>query len=299
MAQHCFVAPGADAVAVAQDRIREKRFLAGCGLPVAPHAVIETDTDWLAVDAAMLPGILKVSRLGYDGKGQANVDTVEAGRAIFAQWGSVPCVLEQRLALDYEVSVVCARSANGQIVTYPLAQNEHRAGILAVSTVPSPRLSPALQDEVRAAARQVAEALGYVGVLCVEFFVLADGRWVVNEMAPRPHNSGHYTTDACLVSQFEQQARILAGLPLGATTCHSAAVMLNLLGDLWWDEDGQRREPDWASLLALEGVKLHLYGKAEPRRARKMGHVNCVASTPEAAQALAQRAGQILGMAVR
>ena len=298
LAQRRFVAPSGDAVSVAQDRIREKRFVVQCGLPVAPHAVIESEADWDTVDPNLLPGILKVSRLGYDGKGQASIDSIDAGRATFARWGQVPCVLEQRLPIDYEVSVVCARAADGQVVTYPLAENEHRQGILALSAVPSPQLLPDVQRQACEAAQRIAQALGYVGVLCVEFFVLAQGRLVVNEMAPRPHNSGHYTMDACLVSQFEQQVRVLAGLPLGSTQRHSAVVMLNLLGDVWWDEHGQQREPDWAGVLACEGAKLHLYGKTEPRRGRKMGHINCVASSADAAWTLARRVGRCLGIAV-
>ncbi len=298
LARTCIVAPRAEAVAIAQDRIAEKRFVRSCGIDVAPHAVIESDADLDAFDAALLPGILKVARLGYDGKGQARVRTRDEVRAAFRGFGGVACVLEQMLPLAFEVSVVCARAHTGAVVAYPLAQNEHRDGILAVSVVPSPSATPAQTALACAHAERIAQQLAYVGVFCVEFFVLADGRLVVNEMAPRPHNSGHYSIDACYVSQFEQQARALAGLPLGQPHQHSAAVMLNLLGDIWFDAQGARREPDWAGVVARSGAKLHLYGKTEPRRGRKMGHVTCVADNLEHALALAREVGALLGIAV-
>ena len=298
LAQARIVAPRAEAVAIAQDRIAEKRFVRSCGIEVAPHAAIESEADLDAFDASLLPGILKVARLGYDGKGQARVKTREEARAAFHEFGGVACVLEQMLPLAFEVSVVCARSHDGEVVAYPVAENEHRDGILAVSVVPSPRASAQQAALAAAHAERIAEQLGYVGVLCVEFFVLADGRLIVNEMAPRPHNSGHYSIDACYVSQFEQQARALAGLPLGEPHQHSPAVMLNLLGDVWFDAQGQRREPDWAGVLALTGAKLHLYGKTEPRMGRKMGHVTCVAATSAEAIALAREVCAVLGIAV-
>ena len=233
----------------------------------------------------MLPGILKTSRLGYDGKGQVRVaDRAELIDA-WAALGGVSAVLEQRLPLAFEISVIVARAADGQCVHFPPQQNLHRDGILAVTQVPAPSLAPALQAQAVASAERLAESLGYVGVLCcVEFFVLTDGTLVANEMAPRPHNSGHYTVDACDLSQFDLQVRTLVGAPLSMPRLHSPAVMLNLLGDLWFDPavaaasgrsgpDASAREPDWAGVLALPGVHLHLYGKATPRRARKMGHL--------------------------
>ncbi|MEF9943810.1 MAG: ATP-grasp domain-containing protein, partial [Burkholderiaceae bacterium] len=240
------------------------------------------------IGAELLPGILKSARLGYDGKGQVRVKTAAEVLAAFAQLGRVPCVLEKMLPLALEVSVVVCRNRDDQTVSFPVAENVHRDGILAVSRLPA-RIDETLARRAREVAMHIAREMNYVGVLCVEFFVLADGALVVNEMAPRPHNSGHATIDACTTSQFEQQARVMAGLPLGDTTQLAPAVMLNLLGDLWFNGDSQR-EPDWAGVLAIPGAKLHLYGKTEARRGRKMGHITCLGST--AAQAL-ERANQV------
>jgi 5-(carboxyamino)imidazole ribonucleotide synthase len=298
LAQHCVVAPGAQAVAMAQDRIAEKRFMQSCGLAVAAHAVIEHEQDFLTLKPDLFPAILKAARLGYDGKGQVRVATLAEAQSAFIQMGRVPCVLEKMLPLVSEISVVCARSATGASMTFPVAENDHRQGILAVSTVPGSSVNQALQQRAQQAALLVAERLHYVGVLCVEFFILPGEELVVNEMAPRPHNSGHYTLDACSVDQFEQQVRALAGLPLGTAVQHSPVVMLNLLGDLWFNADGQLCEPDWPGILSLPGVKLHLYGKTEPRPGRKMGHINCVASTLAQAQALSRQVAAVLGLAL-
>ena len=270
------VHPRADAVAVAQDRLVEKRFIAEAGVPVAPHAPVASAADAAAVPASLLPGILKVARLGYDGKGQATVTTVAEVEAAFSRFGGVPCVLEQRLDLAAELSVVVARGSDGSIVSFPVGRNWHRDGILAMTQVPS-GLDATLERQAIDATRAIAERLGYVGVLCVEYFVLGDGRLVANEMAPRPHNSGHYSIDACLSSQFEQQARALAGMPLGATDLLSPSLMLNILGDAWYESGSDRqREPDWAAVLACPHARLHLYGKTEARRGRKMGHLTLV-----------------------
>ena len=293
--RNCAVSPAGRCVAIAQDRAVEKAFIAAQGVPVAPHAVIASAADLDAVSAALFPAILKTARLGYDGKGQVRVDDAMAARAAWQELGSVPCVLEQRLPLRQEVSCVVCRAADGSSVTFPVSENEHRGGILAVGIVPA-RVAPAVETQARAHAARIAEAMDYVGVLCVEFFVLDDGRLIANEMAPRPHNSGHYTIDACHTSQFEQQCRILADLPLGDTTAHSASVMLNLLGDLWFD-NGVRREPQWAEVLADGRARLHLYGKKEPRPGRKMGHLTLVAATRDEVLAQAARAAQVLGMA--
>ena len=294
LAQHCAVSPEAASVAIAQDRISEKRFLAASGIAVAPHAVISAASDFDRLDARLLPGILKSARLGYDGKGQARVATLDEARAAWQAMGSVPCVLEQRLALKLEVSVVVARTRSGAVTTFPVAENEHRGGILAASIVPA-RIDAALAQRAREAAIAVAAAMNYVGVLCVEFFVLDDGRLLANEIAPRPHNSGHYTIDACVSSQFDEQARVLAGQPLGDTSLLAPAVMLNILGDVWFD--GERmREPDWPSVLAVPGAKLHLYGKSEARRGRKMGHVTCVAATLAEALGRATEVARVLGI---
>ncbi len=294
---HRPVAPGAEAVAVCQDRAAEKRHFASCDVPCAPHAVIEDASQLAAVPEALFPGILKTTRLGYDGKGQVRVATRADLPAAWMSLGGVSAVLEKQLPLAYEVSVIVARSAAGQVVHFPLQQNLHRDGILAVTQVPAPDLTAALQQRAIDAAERVAESLGYVGVLCVEFFVLKDGSLVANEMAPRPHNSGHYSVDACDLSQFDLQVRTMTGAPLVAPRLHSAAVMLNLLGDLWFaGADAPAREPDWAAVLRLSGVHLHLYGKATPRRARKMGHLTVTATTAEQARAVALQAAAVLGL---
>ncbi|MCH7343066.1 5-(carboxyamino)imidazole ribonucleotide synthase [Pelomonas sp. CA6] len=295
LAQTRTVAPGAACVAICQDRAEEKAHFVRSGVPCAPYAVLRGAADVAAVPDALLPGILKTSRMGYDGKGQRRVADRAQLAAAFAELG-VDCVLEQLLPLRLELSVIVARGADGAVVSYPVQQNLHRDGILAVTEVPAPQADEALQREARAAAAAIAAGMGYVGVLCVEFFVLQDGRLVVNEMAPRPHNSGHYTMNACDVSQFEMQVRAMAGLPLREPRLHSPVVMLNLLGDLWFDAAGRERTPDWAGVLALPGAALHLYGKAQARPGRKMGHLNLVAATPEAARDSARRACALLGL---
>jgi 5-(carboxyamino)imidazole ribonucleotide synthase len=293
---HRPVAPSAESVAVCQDRGVEKKHFIDSGVPCAPFALIDSDVQLAAVPASLLPGILKTTRLGYDGKGQVRV----ADRAaLTAAWGAlqrVPCVLEQRLSLAHEISVIVARGADGSCVHLPVQQNLHRDGILAVTQVPAPDVTPALQQQAIAAATQLAQAMHYIGVLCVEFFVLDDGSLVANEMAPRPHNSGHYSVDACDVSQFELQVRCLAGLPLAAPRLHSPAVMLNLLGDLWLDGEGRERVPRWAEVLALPGMHLHLYGKASARRGRKMGHLTVTAADAASARAAALQAAALLGL---
>ncbi|MEY2687159.1 MAG: hypothetical protein RL375_1357 [Pseudomonadota bacterium] len=296
------VAPGAAAVAVCQDRAAEKAHFVACGVPCAPHAVIVNAADLAAVPDALLPGILKTARLGYDGKGQQRVANRAELAAAWQALGQVTCVLEARLPLAGELSVIVARGRDGATVHLPVQHNLHRDGILAVTTVPAPDASDALQAQAVDAATRIATRLGYVGVMCVEFFVLADGSLVANEMAPRPHNSGHYSIDACDVSQFDLQVRAMAGLPLTAPRQHSSAVMLNLLGDLWFAAGtaGADRsvpaEPDWAHVLALPGAHLHLYGKAEARPGRKMGHLTLTAATPAQARESALRAAALLGL---
>jgi len=296
LAQRCVVSPAAEAVAVAQDRIEEKRFVTGCRIPVAPHAAIRDRQDLQASGDALYPGILKVARLGYDGKGQQRVGDRHAALAAFDEFGGVPCVLERALALKLEVSVVIARGFDGAAVAYPVSQNVHRGGILAVSTVPAD-VGRSLAERATAAASRIAQALDYVGVLCVEFFVLDDGELLVNELAPRPHNSGHYTIDACVTSQFEQQARILAGLPLGSVGLHQPAVMLNILGDAWLRDAARTPvEPDWTEVLRHPTAKLHLYGKSEPRRGRKMGHVTVLGDSAADATRIAGEIAAALGI---
>jgi len=294
-------APSADAVAIAQDRIKEKEHLARSGVPVAPYAVIETAEQLAGVPDALLPGILKTARLGYDGKGQVRV----ASRAeLAAAWDglrNVPCVLEQLLPLAAECSVIVARGSDGSCVHFQPQLNLHRDGILAMTQAYEGNMPLAQVDQALAATKQIAKELNYVGVLCVEFFVLAQGSaeraalgpLVVNEMAPRPHNSGHYTVDACDQSQFDLQVRTLAGLPLTQPRQHSAAVMLNLLGDLWVNG----ATPAWDQVLALPGTHLHLYGKLKANKGRKMGHLTVTAADAAQANAVALQAAKLLGIA--
>ena len=290
------VAPAASAVAIAQDRSQEKAHFVRCGVPCAPYAVIENAAQLAAVPADLLPGILKTARMGYDGKGQVRVSTAAELAAGWESVGRVPCVLEKMLPLALECSVIVARGRDGDIVHLPVQRNLHHDGILAVTEVYASNLPQTLTQQAVAAAKSIANGLDYVGVLCVEFFVLADGALVVNEIAPRPHNSGHYSQNACDISQFELQVRTLAGLPLVQPRQHSAAVMLNLLGDLWFAHGDSAQTPPWDAVLALPGTHLHLYGKAQAKRGRKMGHLNITAATPEAARATALQAAALLGL---
>ncbi|MBU6258063.1 MAG: 5-(carboxyamino)imidazole ribonucleotide synthase [Burkholderiales bacterium] len=290
------VAPPAAAVEVCQHRAREKRCFAAAGVPCAPHAEVVTAADAASPSmAALLPGLLKTSSMGYDGKGQVAVDAPADLARAWAELGGVPCLLERRLELRREISVIVARGRDGAMVHLPVQQNLHRDGILAVTQVPAPDIDADTAARAVALAERLAAALDYVGVLCVEFFVLGDGSLVANEMAPRPHNSGHYSIDACDLSQFDLQVRTLAGLPLTAPRLHSPALMLNLLGDLWL-RDGALRTPDWAAVLALPGTRLHLYGKSEPRRGRKMGHLTVTAADPARAREVALLAADRLGL---
>jgi 5-(carboxyamino)imidazole ribonucleotide synthase len=285
------VRPSASAVAACQDRRREKAFVTGLGLPCGPHAVIESPADLDAVPDTLFPGILKAARLGYDGKGQAVVPERAAITAAWDGLGRVPAVLEAKLPLDCEVSVILARDASGRTAVFPVAENRHRRGILDVSIAPA-RVPEALAQQARECALRIAEGLGYIGTLGVEFFV-SGGRLFVNEMAPRPHNSGHYTLDACRTTQYEQQVRALCGLPLGDPSPVQAAVMVNLLGDLWFTPgSNEPREPDWPALAAEPGLRLRLYGKRAARPGRKMGHFTVLADDIDTAlaRALAARA---------
>ncbi|MFZ6643208.1 5-(carboxyamino)imidazole ribonucleotide synthase [Undibacterium sp. TC4M20W] len=302
LAQTSFVSPAAACVSIAQDRIAEKNFFTRCGTTTgvypAPHLAINSQDDVAKVSDDLLPGILKTVRMGYDGKGQARVrDRVELASAFAGMNGQV-CVLEKMLPLAYEVSVLVARGVDGEAVVYPIAENVHRDGILFTTIAPSTHVSADVASKAQAAALHIIAEMGYVGVLCIEFFVLKDGSLVVNEMAPRPHNSGHYTIDACITSQFQQQVRALAQLPLGDVRQHSPAAMLNILGDVWYESDTDNmREPAWDQVLAIPGAHLHLYGKAEARRARKMGHITFVSPTMAEAQANLGKACAILGIA--
>ena len=298
------VAPGAAAVAIAQDRVLEKaHFMASAGaadVRCAPYAVIETPEQLNTVPADLLPGILKTARMGYDGKGQARVKNAAELAAAWTGLKQLPCVLEKLLPLRAECSVIVARSWRGDIVSFPPQCNRHVDGILAVTEVYEGNMPPALAALARAATKSIATHIDYVGVLCVEFFVVDDGSehgaLVVNEMAPRPHNSGHYTLDACDVSQFDLQVHALAGLPLPAPRQHSPAIMLNLLGDVWFDAQGQARTPDWQAVLALPGTHLHLYGKTDARPGRKMGHLTITGVDVADVKAVARRAAELLGL---
>ena len=285
------VRPSGSSVAVAQDRRREKGFFAERGFPVGPWAIVESEADCDAALAKVkLPAILKTARFGYDGKGQAAIRDRSELAAAFRAWKGVPCVLEERLALELEVSVVLARGESGARAVFPLAENRHTRGILDVSIAPA-RVPAALAAEAASLAARLAEALDYMGVLAVEMFVVG-GKLLLNEIAPRPHNSGHYTIDACRTSQFEQQVRVLCGLPLGDPSQHSAAVMVNLLGDIW-----RGGEPRWESALAHSGAHLHLYGKREPRPGRKMGHITVCEPSVERALEVALAIRRDLGIA--
>jgi 5-(carboxyamino)imidazole ribonucleotide synthase len=299
LSERTIVAPSADSVAIAQDRIAEKDFVRAAGLPTAPYRPLRSLDDAREAPDALFPGIVKVARLGYDGKGQVGVMNAEEACSAFGELGSGDCVLEQRLALDSEVSVLLARGFDGTSLAWDVAGNVHRDGILARTTFPA-RVDPSLAQRAVDATRRIADALGYVGVLCVEFFVLADATLLVNEIAPRPHNSGHATIDACVTSQFEQQARVLAGLPLGDAGLLAPAVMLNLLGDIWFDDrTNEMREPDWSAVLRHPSAKLHLYGKREARRGRKMGHVTVLGASADEAGAVADEIERALGIGAR
>ncbi len=289
LAQHCTVRPSASAVAIAQHRVTEKTFFRDVGLPVGEFVVINTEDDLPADDSSIYPAVLKVARFGYDGKGQARVKSRQEAQQAFAQFKHETCVLEQMLALDYEVSVVLARDAQGQVSAFPLAENSHLNGILDVTIAPA-RATEVIKAKAQALAAEIAEKLDYVGVLGVEFFV-SGGKLLVNEMAPRPHNSGHYTIDACVTNQFEQQVRALTGLPLGDSHLHSHAVMVNILGDVWKDA-----EPAWDKSFAHPNLKLHLYGKHEARPGRKMGHFTVLGRDTESTLNQARIARAELGI---
>jgi 5-(carboxyamino)imidazole ribonucleotide synthase len=297
LAAHCTVSPGAEAVAIAQDRAREKAHFVRWGVPCAPYAVIETAQQLAAVDAGLLPGVLKTSRLGYDGKGQVRVTTRAQLTAAWDELQRVPCVLERLLPLQAECSVIVARGHDGRMVDLPVQLNVHRGGILALTEVNPGNLPPGQARQAVDAARAIAQGLDYVGVLCVEFFILADDSLVVNEMAPRPHNSGHYSIDACDCSQFELQVRTLAGLPLRQPRQHSPAIMLNLLGDLWLAQGASPVGPPWDAVLALPGAHLHLYGKDSARPGRKMGHLTITGPTRASVRQTAAQAARLLGIA--
>ena len=267
------VHPSASALRIAQNRVLEKRFFDRQGLNTTPYLAINSDADLVLAENFEYPAILKTATLGYDGKGQFVCNSFDELGTAYNQISSQACVLEKKIDLAMEVSVVLCRSEAGDVDCFPVAQNEHRNGILDISAAPA-ELSQETGVAVRQAARSIADGLDYCGVLAVEFFISTDQQVLVNEMAPRPHNSGHFTIDACETSQFEQQLRMMCGIPAGSSRQHSAVVMWNILGDLW-PQDGTL---NWGEVLGQGNMKLHLYGKSEARAGRKMGHINCLAS---------------------
>jgi 5-(carboxyamino)imidazole ribonucleotide synthase len=288
---HTIVRPGGNALAIAQHRGREKAFLSELGVPVAPFAPVRTLAELEdAVRRIGRPSVLKTAALGYDGKGQVRLDAGTDEVAAWATLGSREVILEAFVDLACEASVVAARGADGSWSPFDPVENVHRHHILDVSVAPAD-LPSATRAQAVDVTRAVMEALDYVGVLCIEFFVARDGRLLVNELAPRPHNSGHLTIDACRTSQFEQHARAICGMPLGSPALLQPAAMANLLGDLW-----ANGEPRWAAALAHSNVKLHLYGKSSARPGRKMGHLTALAPTRDEARALVVRARGDLGM---
>lgn len=292
LANNSPVRPGAQAVTITQDRIHEKNFLKDNGFPTAPFAVIHSFEDLeKGIKQIGTPAILKVSRFGYDGKGQFGINAESDIEKAWETLQGEVCVLEKRMPLDIEVSVVLARGLDGEVMTYPVSENIHESGILDVSVVPA-RIDKETESTVTDMAKKIATALDYVGVMAVEFFI-SDNTLLVNEIAPRPHNSGHYTLDACLTNQFEQQVRAVCGLPLGETTLLSPVVMINMLGDIW--HHGQA--PKWQKLLDHPNVKLHLYGKQEARPGRKMGHFNVLSANIDDALTLAEALKQQLNKA--
>ena len=272
------VRPGGWALHTAQQRAREKSFLAAAGLPVPPFALVNSLADLEAALARVgAPAILKTAAFGYDGKGQARIATADQATAAWEALGRGPAVLEAYVPFAHEISVVAARGLDGSFAHYGAIENIHVHHILDLSIAPA-RVPQAVVDEAVELARAVVEKLRVIGVLCVEFFVTDDGRLLINELAPRPHNSGHLTIEATTTSQFAQQVRAVCGLPLGDTTLLRPAAMANLLGDVWVNG-----EPNWAAALALPGVNLHLYGKQSPRPGRKMGHLTALAADTETA----------------
>jgi len=285
-AAHCApVRPSGAILHTTQQRIREKSFLTNAGLPTTPYREVRSlDALNRALADLGCPAVLKTAAFGYDGKGQFRIDSVDRAPEAWAAIGKQEAVLEAFIDFDHEISVVAVRGAGGEFVHYGAIENQHSRHILDVSIAPA-RVSPKVAHEAVELARCVLEKLNVVGVLCVEFFVTRDESLMINELAPRPHNSGHLTVDACVTSQFEQQLRAVCGLPLGSTEMHRPAAMANLLGDLW-----SNGEPDWRAALAFPDVKLHLYGKLDPRPGRKMGHLTALNHNPEEAYRTVLRA---------
>ena len=289
LARSISVFPSASALRIAQNRKLEKEYVIAQGLNTAAFMGVESDDDIELAKNFLFPAILKTATLGYDGKGQVVCEKWEELAAAFDSVGRQPCVLEKKVALEKEVSVILCRSQSGDVDCFAVAENTHVNGILDSSVVPAD-ISAARQEEVKQAARKIAHGLDYCGVLAIEFFITVDGGVLVNEMAPRPHNSGHFTIDACYTSQFEQQVRMICGLPAGNSRQHTPVAMWNILGDIW----PRKGEPRWHDLLELRRAKLHLYGKKEARKGRKMGHVSCLGSDNASARELMQKVRRLL-----
>ena len=289
-AEFCEVRPAAKVLHICQHRLREKEFLDQAGVPLPGFMAVGSAGELAAAVAEIgLPAVLKTSAFGYDGKGQRKIAPGDNLMEAWAPFTGTGAVLEQFVRFEKEISVLVARGADGATATYPVCENVHRNHILDVTIVPA-SIAPAAAAKARALAVEIAERLGLIGLLAVEMFLLADGTILVNELAPRPHNSGHFSFDASVTSQFEQQLRAVCGLPLGDTASLCPAAMVNLLGDLW-----AGGEPDWAAVLAMPQVKLHLYGKAEPRAGRKMGHLVAFGATVDEAASRAMAAREALG----
>jgi len=289
-AEFCEVRPSANVLHICQHRLREKQFLAGAGLPLPRFMAVNNAAELAdALTHLGVPAVLKTAAFGYDGKGQRKIERREDPVKVWEEFGGGHAVLEQFVEFEKEVSVIVARGVDGQMAAYPVCENLHRNHILDVTVVPA-SISAEVDVQARVLAGEVAEKLGLVGILAVEMFLLKDGSLLINELAPRPHNSGHFSFDASITSQFEQQLRAVCGLPLGSTESLRPAAMVNLLGDLW-----AKGEPNWAAAAAMAHVKIHLYGKAEPRPGRKMGHLVAFGNSAEEAmhRALDARAALI------
>jgi 5-(carboxyamino)imidazole ribonucleotide synthase len=290
-AEHCLVRPDGKVLHTCQHRLREKEFLVSAGLPVAPFRRVESAAQLAeAAQELGLPGVLKTAAFGYDGKGQRKLGPGDDLAAAWTPFDGAPAVLEKLITFEREISVIIARGVNGVCQTWDVFENEHVNHILDVTYCPA-RIPAPVAKRARDMAYVAAQALDLVGVLAVEMFLQADGTILVNELAPRPHNSGHLTVDACVSSQFEQQVRAVCGLPLGSVNNHTAAAMANLLGDLWL-----AGTPNWTALLRNPSVKLHLYGKAEPKPGRKMGHLTALAHTADSAARIARAAREELAL---
>jgi 5-(carboxyamino)imidazole ribonucleotide synthase len=288
-AAECEVRPAGSILHTAQNRLREKDFLSGASIPVAPYRTVRSAADLAnAFDQIKTPAILKSAAFGYDGKGQRFLEDSTAIDQIWAERPGDELILERAIDFEKEVSVIVARGVAGEMATFPLCENLHRAHILDITVVPA-RVSPAVEKAAADLARTIAEKMNLVGLLAVEMFLQRDGNLLVNELAPRPHNSGHWTIEGCATSQFEQHVRAVCGLALGSTEILRPSAMANLLGDVW--RDG---EPNWAAALEVGGVHLHLYGKHQPRPRRKMGHLTAVAENAEAAIEAVSKAREAL-----